>query len=182
MTKQNASTSDSTTAESGNYADHMGPVFRVTRFTIFLAIIGTALSAIAMMGYALLVVIHVIREAFGDRPYTLEHAKHLAIELIELTDFFLFGMALYVVAVGMVQLFIRPIPGLPEWMEVRDLGDLKTQLLNVIVVLLAVSFLAMAISWTGGRDIIYLGIGIGIVILSLAAYNMAHHAINTRKH
>jgi uncharacterized membrane protein YqhA len=167
--------------EPEDYTAQMGAVFRATRFVIFLAIVGTAFSAIAMMAYALVVVIKIIWDVFTDQPYTVDHAKHLAIELIEMTDLFLFGMALYVVAVGMVQLFIRPIPGLPRWMQVRDLGDLKTQLINVIVVLLAVSFLAVAISWTGGRDIVYFGIAIGIVIVSLAAFSVAHHTISTRE-
>jgi uncharacterized membrane protein YqhA len=165
--------------QSENYADQIGTAFKVTRSVIFLAIIGTTVSAITMMSYALIVVLKLIKNAFTHRPYSVEAAQHLGIELIEMTDLFLFGMALYVVAIGMFQLFIRPVPGLPRWLLVRDLGDLKTQLLNVIIVLLAVTFLAMAIAWTGGKDIVYLGIGIGIVIISLAAFSMTHHVITS---
>ena len=179
MTEPESATSV-TPDQTPHFSSNLGGAFRATHSIIFLSIIGTTLSAITMMSYALVVVVKIIREAFGDRPYSADSAKHLAIELIEMTDLFLFGMALYVVAIGMVQLFIRPIPGLPPWMLVRDLGDLKTQLLNVIIVLLAVSFLAVAISWQGGTDIMYLGIGIGVVIVSLAAFSMVHHTISAR--
>ena len=147
----------------------------MTRSVILLSIIGTSLSAMAMMTYGLLVVFKVIVDAFKDRPYDVDHAKHFAIELIELTDLFLFGMALYVVSMGMVQLFLRPDVEVPAWMRVRDLADLKSQLVNVIVVLLAVSFLAVSVSWTSGSDIVYFGLAIGAVVVSLAVYNIAHH-------
>ena len=70
-----------------------------------------------MMAYGVLVVFKVIFDSFTERPYSGSQAKHMAIELIELTDLFLFGMALYVVAIGMIQLFIRRIPGLPRGMR-----------------------------------------------------------------
>jgi uncharacterized membrane protein YqhA len=181
MTEQESHPSTSAAEPAAHYTAKMGRAFRLTHTVIFLSIIGTTLSAITMMAYGLLVVVKIIGDALTDRPYSVENAKHLAIQLIEMTDLFLFGMALYVVAIGMVQLFIRPIPGLPRWMLVRDLGDLKTQLLNVIIVLLAVSFLAVAISWEGGTDIMYLGIGIGVVIVSLAAFSMVHHTISTHQ-
>jgi len=60
---------------------------------------------------------------------------------------------------------------------VESLNDLKTQLLNVTVVLLAVSFLGSAVSWTSDRSILYFGAGIGIVIIALAGYSIAHHRI-----
>jgi hypothetical protein len=42
-------------------------------------------------------------------------------------------------------------------MRVSSLDDWETQILTVIVDLLAVTFLASAITWTGGQDVIYLG-------------------------
>ncbi|MGC4106865.1 MAG: YqhA family protein [Thermomicrobiales bacterium] len=149
----------------------------MSRFTILLAIAGTSLSAIAVMLYALIVVLKVIWHAFTESSFEVDGAKHLVVELIEMTDFFLFGMVLYVVAMGMYQLFVNPNITVPDWMRVTSLDDLKTQLINVIAVLLAVSFLAVAVSWTSDRSILYFGIAIAIVILALAAYNVAHHQI-----
>ncbi|MGN6485649.1 MAG: YqhA family protein [Thermomicrobiales bacterium] len=149
----------------------------MSRFTILLAIVGTSLSAFAVMLYALIVVLKVIWHAFTDSSFEIDGAKHLVVELIELADFFLFGMVLYVVAIGMYQLFVNPDIPVPDWMRVHSLDDLKTQLINVIAVLLAVSFLAVAVSWTNDRSILYFGIAIAVVILALAAYNVAHHRI-----
>jgi uncharacterized membrane protein YqhA len=84
-------------------------------------------------------------------------------------------MVLEVVAIGMYQLFINATVAVPDWMRVTSLGDLKAQLLNVVVVLLAVTFLAVAVSWTAGRDILYFGTAIGGVMVALAGYNIAQH-------
>lgn len=140
-----------------------------------LAIAGTVISSFAMLVFALLVVLKAVWSAFRRAEFDLEHAKHLAVELIEMTDFFLLGMVLYVVAVGMFQLFIDDDIPVPSWMQVDGLADLKTQLIDVIVVVLAVSFLAEAVAWTSGRSILYFGISVAVVIMAMAGYNLIHH-------
>lgn len=146
-----------------------------SRFLIAIEIIGTMLSATTLMIFGFIVVMKTIWDTFTDSHYTVEAAKHLSVVFIELTDLFLFAMVLYVVTIGMYQLFIDPDVKVPAWMHVSDLTDLKTQLINVIVVLLAVSFLAIATTWTSDRSILYFGAAVGIVILSLAGFNVAHH-------
>jgi uncharacterized membrane protein YqhA len=153
------------------------PAIGASRFIILLAIFGTSLSALSMLVFGVIVVMKTIWHTFRDANFDVEHAKHLAVELIEMTDLFLFGMVLYVVGFGMYQLFIDAEVSVPAWMRVESLADLKTQLINVIVVLLAVSFLATAVSWTSDRSILYFGISIAVVIIALAAYNLAHHRI-----
>lgn len=92
-----------------------------------------------------------------------------------MTDLFLLGMVLYVVAIGMYQLFIDDDIAIPSWMRVSDLQDLKAHLVSVIIVLLAVSFLAEAVLWSGTMSIVYFGAATSAVIISLGVYNMMHH-------
>ena len=160
-----------------NVAHRAEGAIGASRFIIVFAIFGTGLSALTMMIYGLIVVFKTIWTTFTEMHFDVEGSKHLAVELIEMTDLFLFGMVLYVVAIGMYQLFINADIAVPGWMRVNSLSDLKTQLINVIVVLLAVSFLAIAVSWTSDRSILYFGLAIGVVVLSLAIYNYAHHQI-----
>jgi uncharacterized membrane protein YqhA len=149
-------------------------VIGASRTIIVFAIVGTTLGALSMLVYGLIVVLKTIWHAFTETDFDIDGAKHLAVELIEMTDFFLFGMVLYVVAIGMYQLFINPYVDIPEWMRVGNLTELKTQLINVIVLLLAVSFLAIAVTWTSDRSILYFGIAISVVILALAGFNLVH--------
>lgn len=154
----------------------------VSRLMFLLAVLGTGLSALALMAYCLVAVAKVIWHAFVHSEFDLEGAKHLAVELIEFTDFFLLGMVLYVVAIGMYQLFINPDIAVPDWMRVDSMDDLKGQLVNVIAILLAVSFLAIAVSWTNDRSILYFGVAVAIVMLALTAYNLAHQVAHRDKH
>ena len=145
-----------------------------TRYGIVLSIAGVAISSLVLLVYCLLVMARTIIDAFTETPIDMDGARHLAVELIELTDFFLLGMVLYVVAIGMYQLFVDPDLPVAGWMRVRSLDDLKTQILNVIVVLLVVTFLATAITWSGGRDVIYFGAAVSAVILSVSIYTFVH--------
>ena len=146
----------------------------MTRFGILLSIVGVAISAFVLLVYCLVVLVRSIYHGFFETSFDMDGARHFAVELIELTDFFLLGMVLYVVSIGMYQLFVDPDLPVVGWMRVSNLNDLKTQILNVIVVLLVVTFLASAITWSGGRDVIYFGAAVSTVILAVSVYTFVH--------
>jgi uncharacterized membrane protein YqhA len=151
-------------------------VIGASRFAVAIAIIGIGLSSVTLMIFGFIVVLRTIWDTFTEGHFTEEAAKHLAIAFIELTDLFLLSMVLQVVTIGLYQLYIDPGVTIPTWMRVKSLSDLKNQLINVIVVLLAVTFLATAVSWTSDRDILFYGAAIGFVILALAVFNLAYGA------
>jgi uncharacterized membrane protein YqhA len=57
---------------------------------------------------------------------------------------------------------------MPSWLRIHDFEDLKVKVIGVIVVLLGVTFLGSAVTWQGGKDILYFGAAIGLVIVALA--------------
>lgn len=140
-----------------------------TRFGILFSIVGVAISGFVLLVHGLMVMARSILEAFTEASFDMDGARHLAVELIELTDFFLLGMVLYVVSIDMFQLFVDPDLPMAGWRRVTSLDDLKTQILNVIVVLLVVTFLASGITWSGGRDVVYFGAAVSAVIASSRA-------------
>lgn len=151
-------------------------VVGMSRFTIVLAIAGVGLSSAVMLVYSLITLLRAIWNAFTESSFDVEGMKHLALELIEMTDFFLLGMVLYVVAIGMYQLFVDPNIGIPDWMRVHSIDELKTQITNVIVVMLVVTFLGEALSTKGGGiDFLYFGLAIAVVVLAVSIFNWVHH-------
>lgn len=153
-----------------------------SRFLITLSIAGVGLSAVAMLVYALIVVIKTIYHAFANAVFSVDGARHLAVEFLEMTDLFLLGMVLYVVAIGMFQLFISDDITIPGWMRVTNLDELKAHLVSVIIVLLVVSFLAEAVAWDGSTSIVYIGAAVSGVILAPGLYNLMHHFAERDKH
>ncbi len=107
-------------------------------------------------------------EAGGDGSL-----NQLAIELVEYTDMFLLSVVLYIVALGLVCLFVTDAIPLPKWLEFHDLDDLKERLISVIVVMLGVYFLGVVLSGKGGLELVWLGVGICLVIAALTFFTSA---------
>lgn len=145
-----------------------------SRFTVSLAILGVGLSSSVLLIYSLITLAKAVYSAFTEADFDIEGVKHLALELIEMADFFLLGMVLYVVSIGMYQLFIQPNVRVLPWMEVRNLDDLKSQILNVVVVMLVVTFLGDALSADGSREFLYYGLTIAAVVIAVSIFTWVH--------
>ena len=145
-------------------------IFAASRFIIGLAVLGS------FVGSAILLVIATITlfslawneiANFDPSNLTGHHIDRLAVDLIEITDIILLGTVLYIVALGLYQLFIDHNLALPRWLKVNDLTDLKRDLIGVVVVLLGVSFLGEVVNWEGENNLLPLGAAIALVIAAL---------------
>jgi len=145
-------------------------VFGASRFIIGLAVIGAFVGSAILLLIATVTLVSIAWNeivTFDLDNLDRRHIDRLAVELIEITDIILLGTVLYIVALGLYQLFIdRNLP-LPHWLKVNDLTDLKRDLIGVVVVLLGVSFLGEVVNWEGASDILPLGAAIALVIAAL---------------
>jgi len=138
-----------------------------SRYFIVIGVIGSFLASIALLVFGGLKTIGLIVDTFFSGGFSQTSAKYVAVGFIEILDLFLLGTVLYIIALGLYQLFIDDKLPLPAWMHLRTLTDLKVELINVIIVLLGVSFLGAVVEWDGSPNILALGLGIGAI---LAAY------------
>jgi uncharacterized membrane protein YqhA len=139
-----------------------------TRFTILIPIIGSwvaALLSLALGAYEVIQTVFLIPSGLSDNTL-----KQLLLNLIESVDLFLLGTAFYLIALGLYELFINEKAHVPGWLVINDLDDLKGNLLSVIVVVLAVQFVAQVLGWKGGIDILYLGASVALVIAATAFF------------
>ena len=138
-----------------------------TRYLIIIAVVSTLLAATALLiygAYETLVILRSVALADGSGP---KGAKGMILAFIELTDLFLLATVLYVIAVGLFELFVDDRLDLPPWLEIHDLNDLKDKLIGVIVVVMGVLFLGQVVTWDGQRDLMGYGVGIALVIAAL---------------
>jgi uncharacterized membrane protein YqhA len=140
-----------------------------SRFFIAIAVAGAFLAAVSLITYAAIVVVEHTWQAFSHEIND-ENAKTLAVDFIELIDLFLLGTVLYIVALGLYELFIDDQLPMPRWLLIRDLDDLKDKLLGVVIVLLGVTFLGKVVTWNGDQSILYFGIAISSVIAALGGF------------
>lgn len=161
--------SDHSSAETRKSSGSLGSrLLASSRYVITVAALGTFLAGTVLLIFGALSVIEISVDAFGELDLSSHAVEELAVEFIKLTDVFLLGTVLYIVALGLVQLFIDSHLPLPPWLIVQDLEHLKEKLVGVIVVLLGVSFLGEVVSWDGETDILRLGVAVALVIAALS--------------
>jgi uncharacterized membrane protein YqhA len=144
------------------------------------AVVGSFVASAAALVYGGLATARVVLPAFGDGDFSEKGAKLLSVGLVTMIDLFLLGPVLYIVAVGLYELFVDPGLPMPGWLRITTLDDLQERLLGVVVVLLAVTFLGSAVTWDGSADILALGLAVGLVLgvvsLTIALLARAHAA------
>lgn len=142
-------------------------VLSKSRYLIFAAVLCTLVAATALLAYGVLETAAIVRSILDPAITGPKGGKDLILASIELTDLFLLATVLYVIAVGLFELFVDDRLDLPAWLEIRDLNDLKEKLIGVIVVVLGVVFLGQVVTWDGQRDLLGYGAGISLVIAAL---------------
>jgi uncharacterized membrane protein YqhA len=139
-----------------------------SHFLILLPVFGALVGALVIFVYDIITTFMLAYQVFTVGAYNEEGVKDVAVGFIKLLDLFLLGTVLYIVAIGLYELFIDPHIPMPAWLHIASINTLKEKLLNVVAVLLVVSFLGVAIEWKGGTDILFYGGAIGIVVASVA--------------
>jgi uncharacterized membrane protein YqhA len=89
-------------------------LFSRSRYFAAFAVLGTFLAAVTLYVYGTLVVIQLIWSTIAEYRISVEGVKHLQVVFIEMTDVFLLGTVLFIVAFGLYQLFIQPDLPLPN--------------------------------------------------------------------
>lgn len=140
-----------------------------SRYVLILAVFSIYLLACTLLVYSTLRTVWQLPGLVGS--FSPKTGKELLLFAIETTDLLLVAVVLYVTAAGLYALFIsRTSGGVPSWLEIETLDDLKDKLIGVVVVVMAVYFLGKLISDTPSQDILGLGVGIGALVAALGWY------------
>lgn len=145
-----------------------------TRYLIIIPIIGLGLAAAAFFVFGGFLLIQLIIQSaldfLGIIPMDAHSAEAipLEIEILESVHQFLIGTVLYITAVGFYQLFIKEVQ-VPEWLNINSTEELETNLVGVIVVVLAINFLGYV--FTGDpQALLQYGAGIALPIAALGLF------------
>lgn len=152
-------------------------LFASSRYFASFAVAGAFLSAVTLYVYGTLVVLKQILATIATLEITIEGAKHLQVVFIELTDVFLLGTVLFIVAFGLYQLFLQPDLPVPGWLKIRNLDQLTERLIEVVGVLLSVTFLAYAAERTTQTSVLEFGAAVAIVIAALSLLLVVTHRL-----
>jgi uncharacterized membrane protein YqhA len=141
-----------------------------SRYIVIVAVVSTLISSAALLIYGALIEIAVVTEAVLGGTVSTKGGKTLALGLIEATDIFLIGIVLFIFSLGLYVLFIDDRLPRPAWLEIRDLDDLKAQLVSVVIAALSVIFLGHVVQWEGQPELPGFGAAIALVVAALAFF------------
>jgi len=85
-------------------------------------------------------------------------------------DLYLIGTVLIITAVGLYELFIGDVT-LPGWLVIRSLSDLKTKIVEVIVLVIGIKFLEKLVTVKDPIDLLWYGLGSAVVMGVLIGWN-----------
>jgi uncharacterized membrane protein YqhA len=154
-----------------------GRIERSLAASLGLAVIPVAFLLLAGLGafvYGAAVFFDLIVQ-IARHPFPAGH--QIGLFLLDI-DMFLIGATMLISAIGFYELFIGEIrvggsARMPAWLEMRDLNDLKGRVIAMIVMVLAVTFVELAVDAVEaekGLQVLELGGGVGIVIIALTAF------------
>jgi uncharacterized membrane protein YqhA len=140
------------------------------RYIVAIAVLGTFVAASALVVYESIVLGLALIDIAREGLVSPRLSKTLAIGLIEVVDVYLIAIAMFIISLSLYALFVDETLPLPLWLKVRDLEDLKANLVSVVIAVLAVLFLREAVAWEGDRDILAFGAALALMIAALTFY------------
>ncbi|MBO0690561.1 MAG: YqhA family protein [Candidatus Dormibacteraeota bacterium] len=148
-----------------------GPTLeRLLRVGVYAAILGT----IPLLLGALL--------AFLDAFYVLgqtvvgifdpQHPSNVTLELIKTADIVLVGLLLFIVATGIIELFVtrRRPSWMPKWLVFENLDDLKEPVLSTLVLVIAVAYIEDVVGSSDGLVALGEGVGAAAIVAAIGLY------------
>ncbi len=153
-------------------------------FVIFavLASVFSSLVLIILATYDIFLMIFDIASALGQKTVIYELQKTVIARIIGAVDLYLIATVLLIFGIGLYELFISKIVHIEEdkksagILVVHSLDQLKEKLAKVIIMVLIVSFFKNAIEmkYEDILQILYLGLGIFLISLSLYLTHKKH--------
>lgn len=138
-------------------------LFRGVGFT---ASISLFILGLAVLVYALVEGFHVI-EVILQFAAAEDRVIYTTMGIV---DLILLSFSIFIAAVGIYELFVKPIENLPAWIQVKDLDSLKGMLIKVVIVVIGISFMGRLVTWDGQKDLLSYGISASAGIIALTFF------------
>lgn len=143
-----------------------------SRYIFALAILGTFLGALVVVGEGLYRAVMLLVVSLGLRP--AETDASLSTQALEIVDRFLVATVLYVLSVSFYHIFIQPHLPLPRWLQISSPHEMEELLLGVIVSVTCVSFLVRLTAWDGEGGILAVGLAAGAIVGAISLYKWVY--------
>jgi uncharacterized membrane protein YqhA len=147
----------------------MRKILGLTRYAVFVPAVASVIGALLLMAQGSISILMIVVDAVLNDAYL----KDTIVEVLTAVDAILLGTVLLVIGYGLYELFVDTRLEVPEWLEVRDLDDLKSKLIGVVVAIIAVVFVGVFVDTNRAADVVAYGVGAGALVAGLALFALA---------
>jgi uncharacterized membrane protein YqhA len=147
----------------------MRKILGLTRYAVIVPSIAAILGALLLMAQGSIEIVLVIIDAVLYDAYL----KDTIVDVLTAIDAILLGTVLLVIGYGLYELFVDTRLEVPTWLQVRDLDDLKSKLIGVVVAIIAVVFVGVFVDTNRATDVVSYGLGAGALVAGLALFALA---------
>lgn len=144
----------------------MRRIIGLTRFAVFVPALASIVGALLLMAQGSIEMIRVFLVAVTNQV----SIKETIVEVLTAVDAILLGTVLLVIGYGLYELFVDSDIKVPAWLQVKDLDDLKSKLIGVVVAIIAVVFVGVFVDANRADEVIAYGVGAGALVLGLAIF------------
>ncbi len=147
----------------------MRQILGLTRYAVIVPAIASIIGALLLMAQGSIEMIIVVYESVAAHAYL----KDTIVAVLTAVDAILLGTVLLVIGYGLYELFVDPELTVPDWLRVRDLDDLKSKLIGVVVAIIAVVFVGVFVDSNRADEVLAYGLGAGALVAGLAVFALA---------
>ncbi len=147
----------------------MRKILGLTRYAVVVPAVASIVGALLLMAQGSIEMVMVVIDAVMSEKYL----KDTIVEVLTAVDAILLGTVLLVIGYGLYELFIDTEIDVPAWLQVRDLDDLKSKLIGVVVAIIAVVFVGVFVDSNRADEVIAYGVGAGALVVGLAVFALA---------
>ena len=147
----------------------MRQILGLTRYAVIVPAIASIIGALLLMAQGSIEMIIVVYESVAAHAYL----KDTIVAVLTAVDAILLGTVLLVIGYGLYELFVDPELKVPDWLQVRDLDDLKSKLIGVVVAIIAVVFVGVFVDANRADEVLSYGLGAGALVAGLAVFALA---------
>ena len=147
----------------------MHRILGLTRYAVIVPAIASIIGALLLMAKGSIEMVMVVIQSVTSDIYL----KDTIVEVLTAVDAILLGTVLLVIGYGLYELFVDTDIPVPAWLQVRDLDDLKSKLIGVVVAIIAVVFVGVFVDSNRADEVLAYGLGAGALVAGLAVFSLA---------
>jgi uncharacterized membrane protein YqhA len=147
----------------------MRKIIGLTRYAVVVPAIASMIGALLLMAQGSIAIVSVVIEAVFNNSYL----KVTIVDVLTAVDAILLGTVLLVIGYGLYELFVDDLIEVPSWLQVKDLDDLKSKLIGVVVAIISVVFVGVFVDANRASEVLAYGLGAGALVAGLALFAYA---------